>query len=41
MTEAEQQTFDIPKECNAGVCVDEGPNFRVEVQKVPVPEIGM
>jgi hypothetical protein len=34
-------TFDIPKECKAGVVVDEGPNFRVEVQMVPVPEIGM
>ena len=32
--------FDIPKECKAGVVVDEGPNFRVEVQMVPVPEIG-
>ncbi|KAL9619947.1 MAG: hypothetical protein Q9160_005504 [Pyrenula sp. 1 TL-2023] len=30
--------FDIPKECWAGVVVDEGPNFHVEVQKVPVPE---
>jgi hypothetical protein len=25
----------------AGVVVDEGPNFRVEVQDVPVPEISM
>jgi hypothetical protein len=33
-------TYDIPKECKAGVVVDEGPNFRVEVQMVPVPEIG-
>lgn len=33
--------FDIPAECWAGVVVDEGPNFHVEVQKVPVPEIGM
>ena len=32
-------TFDVPKECKAGVVVDEGPNFRVEVQMVPVPEI--
>lgn len=36
----EAPTFDIPKECIAGVVVDEGPDFRVEVQKVPVPEIG-
>jgi hypothetical protein len=35
------QTYDIPKECKAGVVVDEGPNFRVEVQMVPVPEIGI
>ncbi|KAF2432009.1 alcohol dehydrogenase 1 [Tothia fuscella] len=34
------QTFDIPKECNAGVVVNEGPDFHIEVQKVPVPEIG-
>lgn len=31
--------FDIPKECKAGVVVNEGPDFRVEVQMVPVPEI--
>lgn len=36
----ETPTYDIPKECIAGVVVDEGPNFRVEVQKMPVPEIG-
>jgi hypothetical protein len=35
------QSFDIPKECKAGVVVDEGPNFRVEVKMVPVPEIGI
>jgi hypothetical protein len=34
-------SFDIPKECRAGVVVDEGPNFRVEVKMVPVPEIGI
>jgi hypothetical protein len=34
-------SFDIPKECKAGVVVDEGPNFRVEVKMVPVPEIGI
>lgn len=32
--------FDIPKECKAGIMIDEGPNFRVEVQMVPVPEPG-
>jgi hypothetical protein len=35
-----EQTFEIPKKCKAGVVVDEGPNFRVEVQDVDVPEIG-
>jgi hypothetical protein len=34
-------SFNIPKECKAGVVVDEGPNFRVEVKMVPVPEIGI
>jgi len=33
-------TFDIPKECIAGVVKNEGPDFYVEVEKVPVPEIG-
>ncbi|KIW81521.1 hypothetical protein Z517_04546 [Fonsecaea pedrosoi CBS 271.37] len=33
-------TFDIPKECKAGVVVNEGPNFHIEVQMVPVPEPG-
>lgn len=32
--------FEIPSECNAGVVVNEGPNFEVQVKKVPVPEIG-
>ncbi|KAH0827724.1 hypothetical protein AYO21_08896 [Fonsecaea monophora] len=31
---------DIPKECKGAVVVDEGPNFRVEVRNVAVPEIG-
>lgn len=33
-------TYDIPQECIAGVVVNEGPDFRLEVQKIPVPEIG-
>jgi len=37
---ANGETFDIPKECWAGVVVNEGPDFRVELQKLPVPEIG-
>ncbi|KAH8666947.1 alcohol dehydrogenase 1 [Xylariales sp. PMI_506] len=32
--------FEIPKECVAGVVVNEGPNFHIEVKNVPVPEIG-
>lgn len=35
----EAPVFDIPKECKAGVVVNEGPDFRVEVQMVPVPEV--
>ncbi|KIW65464.1 hypothetical protein PV04_07722 [Phialophora macrospora] len=33
-------TFDIPKECWGAVVKNEGPDFYVEVEKVPVPEIG-
>jgi hypothetical protein len=40
MAEDKVQTFDIPKTCKAGVVVNEGPDFRVEVQDVPVPECG-
>ena len=40
MAETQQEpVFDIPKTCKAGVVVNEGPDFRVEVQDVPVPEI--
>jgi len=35
-----EPSFDIPKTCKAGVVVNEGPDFHVEVQDVPVPEIG-
>lgn len=31
---------EIPTHCKAGVVVNEGPNFHVEVQMVPVPEPG-
>jgi hypothetical protein len=41
MAEDKVQTFDIPKTCKAGVVVNEGPDFHVEVQDVPVPECGM
>jgi hypothetical protein len=30
----------IPKTCKAGCVIDNGPNFRVEVVDVPVPEPG-
>lgn len=33
--------FEIPKTCKAGVVVNEGPDFTVEVVDVPVPEPGM
>jgi len=32
--------IEIPKECKAGVVVNEGPDFYIEVQNVPVPEPG-
>ncbi|KAJ5618789.1 Polyketide synthase enoylreductase [Penicillium lagena] len=37
---AENSQFDIPTHCKAGVVVNEGPDFHVEVQMVPVPEPG-
>jgi hypothetical protein len=37
---AEVETPTIPKTCKAGCVVDNGPNFRVEVVDVPVPEPG-
>jgi propanol-preferring alcohol dehydrogenase len=33
-------TYDIPKECKAGVVYNEGPNFELKVEMVPVPEPG-
>lgn len=36
--EARAPSFTIPKECKAGVVVNEGPNFSVKVEMVPVPE---
>lgn len=41
MADSKVQTFDIPKTCKGGVVVNEGPDFRVEVQDIPVPEPGM
>ncbi|KNG89268.1 alcohol dehydrogenase 1 [Aspergillus nomiae NRRL 13137] len=35
-----QSTCEIPEECWAGVVKNEGPDFHVEIEKVPVPEIG-
>lgn len=32
--------FEIPKECKGAVVVNEGPDFHVEIQMVPVPDIG-
>lgn len=31
-------TEEIPKKGKAGVCVNEGPDFHIEVQDVDVPE---
>ncbi|KAG9660642.1 alcohol dehydrogenase, partial [Aureobasidium melanogenum] len=36
----EETTPIIPKTCKAGVVVNAGPDFSIEVQDVPVPEIG-
>ncbi|USW50646.1 Putative alcohol dehydrogenase, zinc-type, GroES-like superfamily, NAD(P)-binding domain superfamily [Septoria linicola] len=33
-------SFDIPETCKAGVVVNGGPNFHLEVQDVPVPQPG-
>jgi propanol-preferring alcohol dehydrogenase len=35
---ADTKTFDIPKNCKAGVVVNEGPDFTLKVEDVPVPE---
>jgi hypothetical protein len=35
-----EPTFEIPKECLAGVVVNEGPDFTVKVEMVAVPEPG-
>ncbi|KAJ5983552.1 hypothetical protein N7481_005651 [Penicillium waksmanii] len=32
--------FDILSHCKAGVEVNEGPDFHVKVEMVPVPELG-
>lgn len=32
--------FDIPQYCKAAVVVNEGPSFHVEVQTLPVSDIG-
>ncbi|CAI6337277.1 unnamed protein product [Periconia digitata] len=35
---ADAPKFEIPKTCKGGVVVNEGPDFHVEVQDLPVPE---
>ncbi len=37
-TNGSQPTFEIPKMCKAGIVKNEGENFTVEVEMVPVPE---
>jgi Alcohol dehydrogenase GroES-like domain len=39
MASSDQQ-FEIPKECKAGVVYNEGPDFEIKVEMVPVPEPG-
>jgi propanol-preferring alcohol dehydrogenase len=36
----EYSQIEIPTHCKAGVVVNEGPDFHVEVQMVPVPQPG-
>jgi hypothetical protein len=36
----EYSQVEIPTHCKAGVVVNEGPDFHVEVQMVPVPQPG-
>lgn len=33
-------SYDVPKQCKAGVVMNEGPDFYIEVQDVDVPEPG-
>lgn len=40
-TDSAPPTFDIPKTCIGAVVKNEGPDFYVEIEQVPVPEIGM
>lgn len=36
-----EQEFKIPKTCKAGVVYNPGPDFKVVVEDVPVPEPGL
>ncbi|KAH8802556.1 putative alcohol dehydrogenase [Xylogone sp. PMI_703] len=38
MTALFSTSYNIPKTCKAGVVINEGPNFTVEIEEVPVPE---
>lgn len=40
MADEKVAVFEIPKTCKGGVVVNEGPDFYVEVQDLPVPECG-
>jgi hypothetical protein len=37
---ADAKTYDIPETGKAGVVYNEGPDFKLEVEDVPVPEPG-
>lgn len=39
-SESAPPNFEIPKKCIGGVVKNEGPDFYVEVEELPVPEIG-
>jgi hypothetical protein len=36
----DSKTYDIPKTCKAGVVSNEGPDFKLSIEDVPVPEPG-
>ena len=39
-TEVGGPVVEIPATCKAGVVIDEGPNFKVAIEDVPVPKPG-
>jgi hypothetical protein len=37
---ADTKTYEIPRTCKAGVVSNEGPDFKLKVEDIPVPEPG-